>query len=260
MPCDQSAMVLGKVALVTGAGIGRATAQKFTDEGANVVVSDMDQPGGKETVSLINDLGGDATIIRADVSRRKDVERLIDETLTGYGRRDCACNNAGIEAKIAPLADQTIENFDAILGVNLRGTFPCLRAEIRQMLRNSAGSIVNLALIAGLVGFTGLSPYSASKHAVNGLTKNAALEYGKQGMRVNSVCPGGIDTRMPDALAEQFTSGAQSTREMINPLHPIGRIGTPEDVAELIVWLCSDRASFMSGANVSVAGGFVAQQ
>ena len=158
------------------------------------------------------------------------------------------------------MADQTVENFDVILGVNLRGTFLCPRAEIRKMLRNNAGSIVNLTSIAGLVGFTGLSPYTASKHAVNGLTKNAALEYGKQGIPVNSVCPGGIDNRMLGALAKQSTGDALSTREMMNPLHPIGRIGTPEDVAEPIVWLCSDRASFMSGANVPVDGGFVAQQ
>ncbi|EKE74608.1 MULTISPECIES: SDR family oxidoreductase [Roseobacteraceae] len=255
------AMVLGKVALVTGAaaGIGRATAQKFAEEGAKVVVSDIDQPGGEETVSLIKNHGRDAVFVRADVSRPEDVERLIDETVRSYGRLDCACNNAGIEGKIAPLADQTTENFDAILGVNLRGTFLCLRAEIRQMLRNRGGAIVNLASVAGLVGFPGLSPYTASKHAVNGLTKNAALEYGKLGIRVNSVCPGGIDTRMLDSLAEQSTGGAQSTREMMDPLHPIGRIGTPEEVAELIVWLCSDRAGFMSGANVPVDGGFVAQ-
>ncbi len=255
------AMVSGKVTLVTGAaaGIGRATAQKFADEGAKVVVSDIDQPGGEETVSLIKDTGGDAMFVRADISKPEDVAKMIDETVKAYGRLDCACNNAGIEGKIAPLAEQTIENFDAILSVNLRGTFLCLQAEIRQMLSNGGGAIVNLASVAGLIGFPGLSPYTASKHAVNGLTKNAALEYGKQGIRVNSVCPGGIDTRMLDSLAEQSTGGAQSTREMMEPLHPIGRIGTPREVAELIVWLCSDRAGFMSGTNIPVDGGFVAQ-
>lgn len=246
---------------VTGAaaGIGRATAQRFADEGAKVVVSDTDQTGGEETVSLIKDTGGDAMFVKADVSRPEDVERLIDETIKSYGRLDCACNNAGIEGKIAPLADQTIENFDAILGVNLRGTFLSLQAEIRQMLSNGGGAIVNLASGVGLIGFPGLSPYTASKHAVNGLTKNAALEYGKQGIRVNSVCPGGIDTRMLDSLAEQSTGGAQSTREMMEPLHPIGRIGTPREVAELIVWLCSDRSGFMCGTSIPIDGGFVAQ-
>ena len=127
------------------------------------------------------------------------------------------------------------------------------------MLSNGGGAIVNLASVAGLIGFPGLSPYTASKHAVNGLTKNAALEYGKQGIRVNSVCPGGIDTRMLDSLAEQSTGGAQSTREMMEPLHPIGRIGTSREVADLIVWLCSDRCGFMSGTNIPVDGGCVAQ-
>lgn len=255
------ALVSGKIALITGAGagIGRATAQKFADEGAKVVVSDIDQPGGEETVSLIKGRGGDAVFVRADVSDPEGVARLVDETVNVFGRLDCACNNAGIEGRIAPLADQTVENFDAILNVNLRGTFLCLRAEIRQMLANSGGAIVNVASVAGLIGFPGLAPYTASKHAVNGLTKNAALEYGKQGIRVNSVCPGGIDTRMLDSLAEQSTGGAQSAQEMMAPLHPIGRIGMPEEVAELIVWLCSDRAGFMSGANIPLDGGFVAQ-
>lgn len=255
------AIVSGKVALVTGAaaGIGRATAQRFADEGAKVVVSDTDQTGGEETVSLIKDTGGDAMFVKADVSRPEDVERLIDETIKSYGRLDCAFNNAGIEGKIAPLADQTVENFDAISGVNLRGTFLSLQAEIRQMLSNGGGAIVNLASGVGLIGFTGLSPYTASKHAVNGLTKNAVLEYGKQGIRVNSVCPGGIDTRMLDSPAEQGTGGAQSTREMMEPLHPIGRIGTPREVAELIFWLCSDRSGFMCGASIPIDGGFVAQ-
>ena len=216
-------IVAGKVALVTGAGagIGRATAVKFAQEGAKVVVSDV--------------------------------------TVQTFGRLDCACNNAGIEGKIAPLADQPDDNYDAIMGVNAKGTFLCLKAEISQMLKNDGGAIVNLASVAGLVGFAGLSPYVASKHAVNGLTKNAALEYGKQGIRVNSVCPGGIETRMLDSLAEQSTAGAQSAHQMMDPLHPIGHIGTPDEVAELIVWLCSERASFVTGANIPVDGGFVAQ-
>jgi len=254
-------IVTGKVALVTGsgAGIGRATALKFAEEGAKVVVSDINRPGGEETVSLIIKNGGEAAFVKADVSKPDEVNALVNEAVKAYGRLDCACNNAGIEGKIASLADQSIKDFDRILSVNLRGVFLCLQAEIRQMLTGGGGAIVNLASVAGLIGFPGLSPYVATKHAVNGLTKNAALEYGKDGIRVNSICPGGIDTRMLDSLAEQATGGEQSSQEMMDPLHPIGRIGKPEEVAELIVWLCSPHASFVTGANVPIDGGYVAQ-
>lgn len=254
-------MVSGKVALVTGsgAGIGRATALKFASEGAKVMVSDVNVSGGEETVSLIKAAGAEAAFLKADVSVAEEVDALIGQTVTTFGQLDCACNNAGIEGTIAPMVDQTMENFDRIIAINLRGTFLCLQAEIRQMLTSGGGAIVNLASVAGLIGFAGLSPYVASKHGVNGLTKNAALEYSKAGIRVNSVCPGGIDTRMLDSLADQATEGAQTSREMMSPLHPIGRIGTAEEVAELIVWLCSNRAGFVTGANVPVDGGFVAQ-
>lgn len=176
-----------------------------------------------------------------------------------YGKIDCAVNNAGIEGKIIPIADQTDDNFDAIISVNLKGTFLCLKAEIAAMLKSGGGTIVSLSSVAGLIGFPGLSPYVASKHGVAGLTKNAALEYGKSGIRVSAVCPGGIDTRMLDSLTEQATMGAQSSAQMMDPLHPIGRIGTPHEVAELIVWLCSPRSSFVTGAIIPVDGGFVAQ-
>ena len=250
-----------KVALVTGsgAGIGRATALKFAAEGAQVVVSDVNSKGGKETVDEITAAGGQAAFFEADVSRAADVSTLIAQTVNTFGRLDCACNNAGIEGKITEFVSQTEENFDKIIAVNLKGTFLCLQAEIAQMLKNGGGAIVNLASVAGLIGFPGLAPYVASKHGVNGLTKNAALEYAKDGIRVNSVCPGGIDTRMLDSLAEQSSDGTKTTEELMNPLHPMGRIGTPEEVAELIVWLCSDRASFVTGANIPVDGGYVSQ-
>ncbi|WP_298864081.1 glucose 1-dehydrogenase [uncultured Sulfitobacter sp.] len=254
-------LVDGLTVVITGAGagIGRATALCFAAEGAQVVVSDINSNHGAETVTMIEKVGGTAVLVPADVSKPDDVAALFDQAVATYGKIDCAVNNAGIEGKIAPFADQTDDNFDAIISVNLKGTFLCMKAEIAAMLKSGGGTIVNLSSVAGLIGFAGLSPYVASKHGVAGLTKNAALEYGKSGIRVNAVCPGGIDTRMLDSLADQATGGAQSSAEMMDPLHPIGRIGTPQEVAELIVWLCSARASFVTGAVIPVDGGFVAQ-
>lgn len=251
----------GLTALVTGAaaGIGRTTALTFAAEGAKVVVSDVQSEGGKETVALIEKSGGTATFVAADVSKPADVAQLIASSVQTYGKIDCAVNNAGIEGKINPFVEQSEENFDAIIAVNLKGTFLCLQAEIDAMQKSGGGAIVNLASVAGLIGFPGLSPYVASKHGVIGLTKNAALEYARSGIRVNAVCPGGIDTRMLDSLAEQSTGGAQSSSEMMAPLHPMGRIGKPQEVADLIVWLCSTRASFVTGAAIPVDGGYVAQ-
>jgi len=254
-------LVSGKVALVTGAGagIGRATALKFVEEGAKVVVSDVAGDGGDETVALVRQMGGDAVFIKADVTKAAEVEALITGTVAAFGRLDCACNNAGIEGKIIPVAEQSEADFDEVMSVNVKGTFLCLKYEIASMMKNGGGAIVNLASVAGLVGFPGLGPYAASKHAINGLTKNAALEYSKQGIRVNSVCPGGIETRMLDSLVAQASNGQLKTREMMDPLHPIGRIGRPEEVAELLVWLCSDRAGFVTGANITIDGGYAAQ-
>ena len=251
----------GKVALVTGgsAGIGRATAVKFAEEGARVVISDTNAEGGAETVEIIKGTGGEAIFFKADVSKTGDIAAMIAHAIANYGRIDCACNNAGIEGRIAPMLDQTDDDFDRVIAVNLRSVFLCMRAEIPEMLKTGGGAIVNLASIAGLIGFAGLSPYVASKHGVNGLTKNAALEYSKLGVRVNSICPGGIDTRMLDSLAEQSTGGDMTSAELMDPLHPIGRIGTAQEVAELIVWLCSPKASFITGANIPIDGGFVAQ-
>jgi NAD(P)-dependent dehydrogenase (short-subunit alcohol dehydrogenase family) len=254
-------LMAGKVALVTGsgAGIGRAAALKFAEEGAKVVVSDVDVDGGNETVALVKQEGGDAVFVRADVVKAADVEALVARVVDIYRRLDCACNNAGIEGKIIPLVEQSEDNFDRVMSTNAKGVFLCLKYEIAEMLKNGGGAIVNLASVAGLIGFPGLSPYVASKHAINGLTKNAALEYSKHGIRVNSICPGGIETRMLDSLVSQASGGKAATREMMDPLHPIGRIGMPNEVAELIVWLCSPRASFVTGANIPIDGGYVAQ-
>ena len=179
--------------------------------------------------------------VRADVARAADVEALIAKAIDTFGQLDCACNNAGIEGKVAPIAAQPEDNFDSIMAVNAKGTFLCMKYEIAHMLKNGGGAIVNLASVAGLVGFPGLGPYVASKHAINGLTKNAALEYSKQGIRVNSVCPGGIETRMMHSLAAQASGGRIGTREMMDPLHPIGRIGMPNEVADHCVALLTLR-------------------
>lgn len=255
------ALVLGKVALVTGAGagIGRAMALKFASEGAAVIVSDVNVEGGNATVASILDDGGKASFVKADISNANDVAALMKNIEDAYGRLDCACNNAGIEGHISPITEQSEDDFDAVIRVNLRGAFLCMRAEISLMLKNGGGAIVNTASVAGLVGFSGLSPYVASKHAVNGLTKNAALEFAKEGVRVNSICPGGVDTRMLDSLADQMSGGTQSSSDMLSGMHPMGRISQPNEIAELAVWLCSDRASFVTGANIPIDGGFVAQ-
>ena len=249
-------LVNDKIALITGAaaGIGRATALKFANEGAKVVASDVNVKGGEETVEIIKKAGGEAIFVRSDVSQSSGVKALVAETVKTYGRLDCACNIAGILGAMGPFTDQTEEDFDRVIAVNLRGTFLCIQAELRQMLKNDGGTIVNVASIAGLVGSAGISPYVASKHAVTGLTKTAALEFAQQGIRVNAVCPGGIETDMVQSfLSEEFTE------EMLDGMHPIGRIGQPEEVAELMVWLCSDRSSFMTGAIIPIDGGFVAQ-
>ena len=255
------ALLDGKVGLVTGAGagIGRAAALKCAQEGAKVMVADVNEDGAAQTVEMIEEAGGEAAWFVADVSRAEDVKALVAKTVERFGGLDYAYNNAGIEGKVVPLMEQSEENFDRIIAVNLKGVFLCMKYEIEQMLKNGGGAIVNVASVAGLIGFPGLSPYVASKHGVNGLTKNAALEYSKFGIRVNSICPGGIDTRMLDSLADQTTGGKGSSSEVLGPLHPIGRIGEPEEVAELVVWLCSPRASFVTGANIPIDGGFVAQ-
>ncbi len=258
---ESMAVLSGKAALITGAaaGIGRAMAIKFADAGASLIICDVNEDGGKETEKIVREKGVECHFIKADVSQEKDVDSLVKAVLDTYGQIDCACNNAGVEGKIAPFADQQIDNFDHIMAVNARGVFLCMRDEIKAMLANKQGAIVNTASIAGLIGFPGLSPYVASKHAVNGMTKNAALEYAQQGIRVNAICPGGIDTRMLDSLAEQSTGGEQTSREMMAPLHPMGRIGEPDEIADLALWLCSPQASFITGVSIPVDGGYVAQ-
>src|SRR4051812_22740433 len=240
----------GKVALVTGAGsgIGRASALAFAALGARTIVSDLVPEGGEATVRMIRDAGGEATFIPADVSQPQDVIALVRGAVVHYGRLDCAHNNAGI-AGVSSLSfvDYPDDLFDRIIAVNLRGVWLCLKEEIRQMLVQGGGAIVNTASIAGLVGGFGMA-YTASKHGVIGLTKQAAIQHAAFGIRVNAVCPGVIDTPMtrPVFIAER--------REQMIGLHPIGRFGEPEEVAQAVVWLCSDAASFVTGQALAIDG------
>lgn len=245
-----------KVVLVTGggSGIGRATALQFTAEGASVVIGNRNEKAGQETVDLIDKAGGKASFYRTDVTKVDDVKNLIKYTVDTYGGLHAAFNNAGVEDPQAMTPDQTEDTFDLVMNVNVKGVWYSMKYEIEHMLANGGGAIVNTSSVAGLIGFPGHAPYVASKHAVLGLTKTAALEYAKQGIRVNAVCPGAIETRM----LEDFTQGDTATREYMESLHPIGRLGKPEEIANAVVWLCSERASFVLGQGITLDGGFTA--
>ena len=247
----------GKVAIVTGAsaGIGRATALAFAREGARVVVADVQPGAGEETVRLIADAGGEAAFVRADVSRATDSEAIVHRAVEVFGRLDYAFNNAGIEGETAPTAECSEENWDRVLGINLKGVWLCMRHEIPEMLRQGGGAIVNCSSVAGLVGFPGIPAYTASKHGILGLTRAAALEYAQQNVRVNAVCPGVIRT----AMVERFTRQDPQAEAQLVAREPVGRMGTPEEVAAAVLWLCSDAASFVSGHALAVDGGFVSQ-
>ena len=247
----------GKIALVTGAGsgIGRESALAFAASRAQVMVSDVVVESGEETVARIKAAGGEATFMRADVSQRADVEALIRQTVETYGRLDCAHNNAGIEGDLAPTADCTEANWDRTIAINLKGVWLCMKYEIPQMLEQGGGVIVNTSSVAGLVGFLNLPAYTATKHGVAGLTRTAALEYAQQGIRVNAVCPGVIHTPMVDRIV----GGDAEVEAQFTALEPVGRMGSPAEVAQAVVWLCSDAASFVTGVTMPVDGGFVAQ-
>lgn len=245
----------GKVAIVTGGsfGIGRATAVAFAKRGAKVVVADYVE--NDETLNLIKAGGGDALFVKCDVSKSGDVKEMVDKTIAAFGRLDYAFNNAGIEGNMGSITDCTEENWDKTININLKGIWLCMKYEIPHMLQSGKGAIVNCASVAGLVGFPGLPAYVATKHGVVGLTKTAALEYVKAGIRVNAVCPGVIKTPMIDRI----TGGQKETEAQFVAGEPIGRMGTPEEIAEAAVWLCSDSASFTTGQALAVDGGWVAQ-
>jgi len=245
-----------QVALVTGAasGIGRAIALAYAQAGARVVVSDIDKTAGEETVKQVKQAGGQATFFAADISRAGDNNRLVEQTLATYGRLDVACNNAGVGGELAPTADYTDEAWDHVIGVNLNGVFYGMRAQIKAMLATGGGAIVNVASILGQVAFANAPAYTAAKHGVVGLTKAAALEYGTQGIRINSVGPAFIHTPMIERLESD-----PATHAALVAMHPIGRLGQSEEVAELVLWLSSKKASFVTGAYYPVDGGFLAR-
>jgi NAD(P)-dependent dehydrogenase (short-subunit alcohol dehydrogenase family) len=248
----------GAVALVTGgaAGIGKAAALAFARYGAKVALCDLKVDRGEEVAHAITRAGSQAIFIRADVSRAADVDALVSTTVKAFGRVDCAFNNAGIEGQLGSTAECSEENFDRTIAVNLKGLWLCLRREIQEMLRQGgSGAIVNMSSVAGLVGFENLPAYVASKHAVIGLTKTAALECAMKGIRVNAVCPGVIHTEMIDRLTGKDSAVEQ---QFVN-LEPMGRMGTPQEIAEAAVWLCSPAASFVTGQALAIDGGLVAR-
>ncbi|WP_435064463.1 SDR family NAD(P)-dependent oxidoreductase [Halobaculum sp. EA56] len=245
------------VAVVTGAGsgIGRATALRFAEHGARVAVADVDEAGAAETVERVRDAGGEAVAFAVDVSDEESVAALVEAVTEEFGGIDVAHNNAGIEGEGGPITEQSIENWDRVIDVNLRGVFLAMKHEVPAMRDRGGGAIVNTASVAGLVGAAGLTPYYASKHGVVGLTRSVAVETAEDDIRVNAVCPGVIDTPM----VERFTGGdAAAVEETVSP-QAMKRMGTPEEVADAVVWLCSDEASFVTGTALPVDGGYTAQ-
>ncbi len=246
----------GQVVLVTGgaAGIGRATALAFANEGLKVVVSDVDAQGGEGTVELIRAAGGDALFVRCDVTRDAEVKELMERVLGAYGRLDYAFNNAGIEIEKGKLADGSEAEYDAIMGVNVKGVWLCMKHQIPLILAQGGGAIVNTASVAGLGAAPKMSIYSASKHAVIGLTKSAAVEYAKKKLRVNAVCPAVIDT---DMFRRAYESDPKKG-EFAAAMHPVGRIGKVEEIATAVLYLCCDNAAFTTGHALAVDGGATA--
>jgi NAD(P)-dependent dehydrogenase (short-subunit alcohol dehydrogenase family) len=247
----------GKVAIVTGgtSGIGRAAAIAYARAGAKVVVAGRRAAEGEETVRLIRAQRGEALFVPTDVAQHAQVKKLVGRTLEQFGRLDFAFNNAGIEQVPTPFLEQDEETYDRVMDINVKGVWLSMKYEIPAMLKAGGGAIVNTSSALGVIAFAGVEVYVASKHAVIGLTKSAALEYGKQGIRVNAVLPAVIETDM----YERFTGEKPEMQAAMAALHPIGRIGTSEEVADAVIWLSSDKSSFVTGHSLLVDGGFTAQ-
>ena len=245
-----------KVALVTGgtSGIGKATAIALGTAGAKVVFSGRREAEGEDVANSIRKSGAECLFVRSDVSSEADVKALIDKTVATYGRLDCAFNNAGIDSPAKPLHEHSLEHFDKLMAINVRGLFLCMKYELQQMTTQGSGVIINNSSTSGLFAFAGTSPYVASKHAVMGLTRAAALDYAKQGIRINAVNPGLTATE----LIDRFTNQDPALEEQLASIVPMGRMGQPEEIAAAVVFLCSDAASYMTGQSLVLDGGYTA--
>ena len=247
-----------QVAIITGgsSGIGRATAIALAKDGVKVTVAARRATEGEETVQLVKEAGSDGIFVRTDVTKEDDVKSLVEKTVKVYGRLDYAFNNAGIEEMMTPFVEQTSDTFDRIMNVNVKGVWLSMKYEIPEMIRSGGGgAIVNMSSVAGVMGFPQMPIYIASKHAVLGLTKSAALEYAKSGIRINAVAPGGVETDMAKRVIEHN----QQFLETLTYMHPIGRIADPEEIANAVVWLLSDKASFVVGHTLLIDGGMVSR-
>src|SRR5579864_3145423 len=247
----------GKVALITGAGsgIGQATSRVFAREGAKLVLADVVEEGGNRTLKLVQDLGAQAIFVKCDVARWSDVDAAVAKAVQTYGRLDCAFNNAGIEGKGGDTHECTEENWNRVIAIDLTGVWYCMKAEITQMLKQGSGAIVNTSSIMGLTGAIRVPAYTAAKHGVAGLTKAAALEYARHGIRINAVCPAPIYTPLLMSAFEKRPDVEQRYARS----EPMKRLGQPEEVGEAVAWLCSDRASYVTGLPMPVDGGYMAQ-
>jgi NAD(P)-dependent dehydrogenase (short-subunit alcohol dehydrogenase family) len=246
----------GRVALVTGAasGMGLVTARAFAEAGAAVVLADLDVEATRLAASELSAGGTRTLAVRCNVAEEREVGALIEQTVAAFGRLDAAFNNAGIQSPAVELADVSGEEFDRVIGVNLRGVWNCMKYELQQMRKQGSGAIVNNSSIGGLIGLPGRAVYHASKHGVIGLTKSAALEYAARGIRINAVCPGTVDTPM---VAAMLAKEADAMRDILRD-QPIGRLGRPEEIASAVLWLCSPGAGFVIGHALAVDGGFTA--